>query len=343
MNMWRTRTFWAALILVFVVCVHAQLAPEPQTTIRKQVNLVLVDVIVTDPKGAIVNGLTAKDFEITDEGAPRDIVHFGQDEIPTAIALVVDISSSMEFTTAPFREGLMHALPSLKSTDRVALFSFSEHCRMEEGLTRNFKRVAGWIRALGTGGVTNIEDAVYDAAHYLRKAAPAERRIIIVVSDMVATIEGRMPVQEELMKSEAAVFGIRVPSAADAAASKTLATLKSKGLTEQIERELRREWAGPVVPLATATGGVVFDVQRPDGIQPAVESLFRLVRSRYTLGFYPDPPGRPGSTRRLEVRLKNGNADSAPAGTFLTYRTQYRVPRDEGATSRTVPGSKIRK
>ncbi len=56
-------------------------APASRPTFRSNVNLVLVDVVVRDQKGAIVTGLKADDFELLEDGRPQQIQSFAFEEI----------------------------------------------------------------------------------------------------------------------------------------------------------------------------------------------------------------------------------------------------------------------
>jgi len=314
--------FSSALALCALLCFcvlpggQGQQAPGPQTTIRKQVDLVLVDVIVTDPKGTIVSGLRAKDFEIQDEGAPQEVVHLSQDEIPLAIALVVDVSGSMGPIMKLMKDALVHALPALRAEDRVALFSFADRSFLELGLTSDFSKVAKRIRGLGDGELTNVNDAVYNAADYLRKRDPSGRRVIILMSDGRGNTGSASAeeVERQLVGSEVALFAIGVPVT--------------------VPPELRYPRSVIVDRLAEESGGFMVIVHRLDGFRTAFESLIQILKSRYTLGFYPNTAGKPGSVRHLTVRLKNRGVEEALPNVMLRYRKQYVVPRDKTQKSR---------
>jgi VWFA-related protein len=51
-------------------------APAPTTTLRSTSQEVLLDVVVRDKKGRLVKDVTAKDFEVTDDGVPQKIRSF---------------------------------------------------------------------------------------------------------------------------------------------------------------------------------------------------------------------------------------------------------------------------
>ena len=62
-----------------------------------ETNLVATDVLVTDPQGRPVRGLSANDFVITEEGKPQQVGHFFLgDNInrPRSIVLIIDYSRS---------------------------------------------------------------------------------------------------------------------------------------------------------------------------------------------------------------------------------------------------------
>ncbi len=56
--------------------------PQPPVTFRVEVNYVEVDAIVTDQQGGFVNGLSADDFQVLEDGKPQKISIFSLVDIP---------------------------------------------------------------------------------------------------------------------------------------------------------------------------------------------------------------------------------------------------------------------
>jgi VWFA-related protein len=58
-----------------------QTTPPPAPVFRSTVNLILVDVVVRDRKGAVVTGLTSGDFQLLEDGKPQQITTFAFEQI----------------------------------------------------------------------------------------------------------------------------------------------------------------------------------------------------------------------------------------------------------------------
>ena len=100
MSKFRPRVFSGITIflaLAFMLPVRAQ----DQGTIRVDVNLVLVDATVKAKDGQIMSTLKKEDFEVREDGAVQKLDVFSRDELPVNVALVLDLSDSIEPFLAP--------------------------------------------------------------------------------------------------------------------------------------------------------------------------------------------------------------------------------------------------
>jgi hypothetical protein len=71
-----------ALMCLSTPTLVGQQSPQPAAPVfRSIVNLILVDVVVRDKKGAVMTGLTADDFQLVEDGKPQQIVTFAYEEI----------------------------------------------------------------------------------------------------------------------------------------------------------------------------------------------------------------------------------------------------------------------
>ena len=288
---------------------------EPTARIRREVNLVLVEATVKDKSGRVIGDLTLEDFRIADNGAAQQIEHFSRDQLPLAVALVVDLSGSIQPFLRPLRYASTSALKALKPEDSVALITFSEQPELVVDLTRDKGAAADPFESLRAAGGTNINDAVYEAANYLRDEAPAARRIIVLVSDNVPTNPGSVEhkqVVEAALKADAAVYGLKIPGR----------NPRGMGLVTG------RVGSGMVnvKKLTEETGGEIFDIEKEGSLFLAFKALIERLKTRYTLGYYPGTNEPGADFHRLDVALASTHGSKGRDYTILA-KTGYYPPQ----------------
>ncbi len=312
----RSLALLAALLLSRAPSLGFRTAQEQATApIRVDVNLVLVEATVKDKAGRVMKDLKKEDFVLDENGVPQQIAHFSRDQLPLAVALVVDLSNSIEPFIRPLRYATLTALKSLKPDDQVALFTFSGDVQRRVPLTRDKLEVSDQIEFFHTGGATNINRAIYEAARYLREEAPAARRVIVLVSDNVPTAnDGLSPKQvvDAALEADAALYGLKVPGYNPLPAR--LAAKSVPGLVN-------------VSKATTETGGEIFDIEKEGSLYLAFQALIERLKTRYTLGFYPTYKGEDGSFRRLNLRLQPNFGSKGRDYTVLAKSGYYAMPR----------------
>jgi Ca-activated chloride channel family protein len=189
----RVPSFFVFALLI--TGVHTSLAQNPTPTplplnddgvIKVSSRLVVVPASVTDANGNPVEGLTAQDFKISEEGRAQNIESIGSaDKVPLEIALLFDVSAS---TDKMFNFELETAAKFLKSVmrpeDRATIFTIGERSVMIQPRDTADKSVISIRNITPTKGYTAFYDAVGEAALYLRKNAPeGTRRVVLVISD----------------------------------------------------------------------------------------------------------------------------------------------------------------
>ena len=117
-----------SILATVLLLVPAQAAPQAQKqsnsdeVIRLGAELVLLDVDVLSKKtGQAVDGLSAEDFVLYEDGVKQPITHFSQDRLPLSVLILLDVSGSVWPTIKALREGALDALQNLKPAEEVAL------------------------------------------------------------------------------------------------------------------------------------------------------------------------------------------------------------------------------
>src|SRR6185369_8924799 len=115
-----------------------------EDTVRVETSLVVNDVLVLDIKGQPVNGLTAKDFEVTEDGTPQQVgmLSLGNNAtVPRSIVLIIDYGCSQ----LPFLKASVAAaktlIEKLKSSDHIAIVT--DDVDLLIGFTNDKKKLKG--------------------------------------------------------------------------------------------------------------------------------------------------------------------------------------------------------
>jgi Ca-activated chloride channel family protein len=74
-------------------------APAPQAppqVFRAGIEVVSLNVTVTDPQGRYITDLAQDDFSVFEDGAKQELTYFNRTNLPIALSLLIDSSASME-------------------------------------------------------------------------------------------------------------------------------------------------------------------------------------------------------------------------------------------------------
>lgn len=259
--------------------------------LKVDVRLVMMDAVVRGRDGRPLDNLAGEDFRLFEDGVGQKIRHFSRDELPLAVALVVDRSGSVAPYMNELRRAAYQTLTQLKRGDQVALFAFASDVRRLEELTTDRQRIADRIARIRAGGGTNITDALFDAIYYLSVAASERRKAVILISDNQATTKGRSGQGQTIrmaLESETVVYSIKTPGESTPLTMRLPTWVAGLGSVRKVTRE---------------TGGEIIDVRRVGSLQAALAAVVSRLKLRYTLGYQSTNKVRDGAFRKIDVRL----------------------------------------
>lgn len=84
----------------------AQSGQGAAPVIRVSSELVVLDVLVENKMtGAPIGNLEAKDFVVTEDGAPQQISYFSRDQLPLSVVVMFDLTETVQPILKPLAEG----------------------------------------------------------------------------------------------------------------------------------------------------------------------------------------------------------------------------------------------
>lgn len=277
-------------ILAALLCASAGGASAGQEPPRfaARTDVVSVDVVAT-LDGRVIEGLTAADFEVRDNGVVQVLDHVSAGTAPVDALLVLDTSASVAGEMlARLQASAAAFVAGLEPRDRVALLRFNQ-ALSRIGPSASDVRAA--LAAATAGGATALHDAVYAA---LAVADPhAGRPVVLVFTDGVDVVSWLPPasVLEAARRSEAVVYV--VDGSGRECRPQEPGTWMSRG---------RAPTRSFLAELAADTGGLCWSSQA-QGLPAAFDDVLRELRSRYLLRY--EPRGVPArGWHELKVKLR---------------------------------------
>lgn len=163
------------------------------TKIRTDVSLVTAPVTVLDKNRQPVLDLTAKDFQITDNGVRQDILHFDLGSTPLSLVILVETSARVEPLLPDIRKsGILFSDVVMGPEDEAAVLSFNDTVNNLVDFSMNHATIQEAINELNQGTQrSKLFDAMATAVQMLSNRqrsqttsdAPDRRRIMLIISE----------------------------------------------------------------------------------------------------------------------------------------------------------------
>src|SRR5271167_5145895 len=150
--------------------------------IRKDVDLVLVPVTVTDPMNRLVTGLEKDNFFLTDSGQPQEIRHFSSEDAPISLGVIFDISGSMANKIDKSRDAVVEFFKTANPQDEFFLITFADKPELLVDYTSSVEDIQSKLVYAMPKGRTALLDAIYLGMNRMRKAH-YERKALLIISD----------------------------------------------------------------------------------------------------------------------------------------------------------------
>jgi VWFA-related protein len=278
---------------------------------RSRVTFVEVPVTVKYPNGHLVEGLSAKDFAVYEDGEERNLSYFSTEPFPLSVAVIVDTNLPSS-TLKKINDTLPALVAAFSEFDEVALYRYGNSVQQVQGFTpsgmisssalQQLKRtgIQGGVPVTGGPfGVPSINnhpvepqvpdvqqtpreadvlnDAILKAAQDLsRREKLVRRRVIFVISDGRDSRSNARyeEVRKYLLSQNITVYGLGVDVAAMPVYDK-LNRIRVPGFG----------YGDILSRYVIATGGYTFAEFNQQSIEQAYAKITDEARNQYTLGY----------------------------------------------------------
>jgi Ca-activated chloride channel homolog len=285
-------------------------AAERTGEFRVDANVVLINATVLGRHDRPIRGLTRDQFRVFEDKAEQRIAYFSEEEVPISLAVIFDVSGSMDGKMASTREALDAVLDNANGEDEFSLITFAARPQVATGWSANSEDIQNRLLEVSPHGQTSLLDALETGLAQLRKARNL-RKAMIIFSDG-GDNHSRSTEREVMHSLEEA--GVQI-YAIDSAPSWTLRARSPE------------EWDGPDLldRLCDLAGGRYFQVDSKRELQRAAEQIARELHSQYLIGYVPAGSTQDGRFHHVQLQVKR--AARAPKITVF-WRKGYRAGAD---------------
>ena len=251
--------------LLIALLLPALLAAQP--ILRVPVRLVVAPTSVTDRSGNFINGLTASDFQLYDNGVPQQI-HEDGDFLPISLGIAIQTNLTKQTVERVRELGPLLGALVVGVGGEAAIFTFSDKLEVLQNFTPDLGRLTRTLRRVEFSfGPVHVIDATLDAMRLLDQRPELRRRILLLISEPRDT--PTKPGSQSTLTD----------ALADVAMSNTLIYWLnvSRGASAD----------DPVPAMTRYTGGLQYSIGSEHALERAVTQIGEEIHGQYLLSYTP--------------------------------------------------------
>jgi Ca-activated chloride channel family protein len=283
-------------------------AAQPVAVFSAETSLVNVAVTVEDAHGRPVDGLTARDFVLNEEGRQKKIEMCarmgeagGGPSTSLDVALLVDTSDSMLETLRRSQETAVRFLKSLPNAQEIIVVFFDQTQRLEHFDREHPDALFERLKTIPDGGNTALRDAIVFSLRALGTSNGRSALVLLTDGiDTVSTVDPRT-LDKAVQSTAVTIYPVAYPAVTTGDGPDPREALK----------ELNR--------LAQVTGGRLFPLPNEQALPGVLDEIVADLRAQYVLGFAPGATGQPGRLRRISVDVRGHGK------VIVRHRVGYRL------------------
>jgi Ca-activated chloride channel homolog len=240
-----------------------------QATFSTDVDLVLLNVSVTENGKTAVLGLQKNNFRVYEDGVPQNISYFRNEDIPVTVGLVVDRSGSMVRKRSEVISAAAAFAKSCNPQDQMFVVNFNENVAMGlpqgTAFTNSTLELTQALSRFAARGRTALYDAVAMGLRQLTQS-DLRKKVLIVVSD--GGDNSSAITKQQILKM----------------AEESDATIYTVGLYDEYDTDRNPSL---LKQLAKVSGGEALFPKEVKDTTLVLKTVSKDIRNQYTVGYAP--------------------------------------------------------
>jgi VWFA-related protein len=273
----------------------------PDYSIKVNVPLVNVDVMVTTKAGGFVAGLKKENFRIFEDGAAQEISSFNTSQAPITAVLLVEFASTRYSFMIDALQASYAFANTLRKDDWVAVSYYDMEPHILVDFTQDKKAVYGALNQMRIPGFaeTNLFDALYDTLDRLDRVE-GKKYIILITTGFDSFSKLTLDKITKKIKDtkDVTIFPISVGQIArimGRAGNRSMGIHATEMDYLQADNEMRN--------FAAMTGGRAYFPRFEAEYGEDFQQIGSDIRNQYSLAYHPTNTKLDGTYRKLKVQV----------------------------------------
>ncbi len=261
-------------------------AGKQGSSIKIDVNLVVLHTTVIDDRQRFADGLKPENFRVFEDKVEQKVSVFKREDVPVSMGLVIDNSGSMRDKRPRVNEAAITLVQASNPQDEAFVVNFNDdfYLDLDKDFTSSIPELKEALERIDSRGSTALRDAILGSLDHLKKASK-DKKILLVVTDGEdnASRNSLEKMIREVQKTDTVIYTI--------------------GLLGQENKKEAKRARKALEQIAAASGGLAYFPENVDDVHSICEHVAHDIRNQYILAYYPSNTRRDGTFRAVTVEV----------------------------------------
>jgi Ca-activated chloride channel family protein len=256
------------------------------------IEIINLNISVTDAQNRYVTDLSEKDFSVYEDGVRQELTLFTHEDLPISMVVMMDTSASMDEKLNQAQSAAIRFVKTCRPQDLAEIVEFNDRATVLQDFTADQGLLDAAIRKTRAAGPTALHNALYIALKDLQKQKSGphlRRRAIVLLSDGedTASLITDDQVLDLARKTEIGIYPI---------------ALRAERVQDR-EKMAYSQAEHLMTALAHDSGGQVYFPASLSELDAVYDRIAEELRTQYSLGYVSNNKRRDGKWRRIVVRV----------------------------------------
>lgn len=249
------------------------------------VDLVLVNVTITDPMNRLVTGLEKDNFKVFEGNQEQQIRHFSSEDAPISLGVIFDVSASMKTKMDKAKEAVIEFFKTANPQDEFFMITFSDRPELLADFTQKLEDIQSRVVFMVPQGRTALLDAIYMGINKMQDAHNPKKALLIISDGG----DNRSRFTDSEIKNLVKEADVQIYA---------IGIFDTSFVTPE-------EAAGPSLlnQVTQVTGGRTFTIDNVNDLTDVATKIGIELRNQYVLGYRPNNAARDGRWRKIKIKL----------------------------------------